>query len=434
MQKQFQSNIIKNQLFNKNSKLLLAISGGVDSVVLAHLLKEGNYEFSLAHCNYKLRGKESDGDEQFCRKLAKELGVSIFVKVFDLKKKKGKINIQSEARELRYSWFNELINQHELDCVLTAHHANDHVETVLINLLRGTGSKGMKGIRARNGKRVRPLLVFTKKEIEAYARKNKLDHRLDKSNLEAKYERNFLRLKVVPLLKELNPSLEKTFIENSFRMGQEYGMAGDYLKSRYKELVTEGKDFVNISKTKLKKEKYIESVLHFLLDDYGFNETQNKNIIDNIMNDGESGKLFHSPTHKLTIGRSELVIVPNNGKKLSETIVRSLSELKKHFSVSEEKKFTLPSQNELFIYGEQLRFPLTIRTYRAGDKFRPFGMKGFKLLSDFLKSEKQNAFEKENCRILVNGNGDIIWVMGLRSDERYRVDPDKKNYLKLSIE
>jgi tRNA(Ile)-lysidine synthase len=436
VQKEFESNIIKNQLFNKNSHLLLAISGGVDSVVLAHLLKSGNYNFSLAHCNYKLRGKDSDTDEQFCRKLAKQLDVSIFVKVFDLGKKttKQKVNIQSEARDLRYGWFNELILEHDFDGVLTAHHANDHVETVLMNMLRGTGIKGMKGIRAKNGKRIRPLLPFTKKEIEACAKKNKLEFRLDKSNLEAKYERNFLRLKVIPLLEELNPSLEKTFNENSFRMTQEAGMAADYLKLRYKELVTEGKDFVNISKAKLRKEKYIESILHFLLDDFGFNETQNKNIIDNILNDGESGKLFYSSSHKLTIGRSELVIIPNSGKKSPDIQIKDLTDLKKIIKVSEEKKFIVPGRSELYLHSEQLRFPLTIRNYRAGDKFKPFGMKGYKLLSDFLKSEKQNAFQKENCKLLVNGNGDIIWVIGLRSDERYRVDPSKKNYLKLSIE
>ncbi|MCE3258580.1 MAG: tRNA(Ile)-lysidine synthase, partial [Bacteroidetes bacterium] len=227
--------------------------------------------------------------------------------------------------------------------------------------------------------------------------------------------------------------LERTFLENSFRMEQEAGMISEYLKSRSKELIAEGKDFVNISKAKLKKEKYIESLLHYLIGEYGFSETQQKNITENILNGGESGKLFYSPTHKLTIGRSELVIVPAAETSSREITIRSLSELKRQFSISEEKKFALPEKNELILDPDQLIFPLTLRNYKTGDKFKPFGMKGFKLLSDFLKDEKQNAFQKENCKLLINGNGDIIWVIGFRSDERYRVNATKKKFLKLKI-
>ena len=436
MLREFESNISKNGLFNKKQPLLLAISGGIDSVVLAHLLKETGFNFSLAHCNFQLRGKESAADEKFCRHLAKTLGVKIYTKVFNTGAyvTRHKTNIQLAARKLRYDWFEALIKEKKGECILTAHHANDVIETVLINLLRGTGIKGLKGIPVTQGKVVRPLLIFTRAQIEAYAKKNGLAFRLDKSNLEDKYERNFMRLNVIPLLKKINPALEETFIRNTANFRQEAGIVNDYIEERSIDLITQTPGMIFINKKNLKHETYLQSVLHNLISGYGFNETQERNILKNIREDALPGKIFSTHSHQLSIDRNDLIIRPIAREISGETTISSLADFKskKQFSAKESRKFSVPKKNELLVNKSRLVFPLTIREKKTGDKFMPFGMKNFKLLSDFFKDQKMNHFEKESCRLLVNGNNEIIWVIGRRSDERYKVDTNDTNLLKLT--
>lgn len=433
----FESHIQKTRLFERNHKLLLAISGGVDSVVLAHLLKQGSYQFSLAHCNFKLRGKDSEADSSFCKALGKKLGVKTFVKTFDVKAycKKHKTTVQVAARNLRYEWFNQLLEKEKLDLILTAHHANDSVETILLNMLRGTGINGIKGIPAKNGTIIRPLLSFSREEIKKYANKQNLKFREDKSNSDDKYDRNFIRLHIIPKLKELNPKLENTFINNSTHFTEEAGIVNDYLESKAADLLIQTHDSVFINKKKLKNEPYSGSVLNYLISGYGFNATQQQNILQNLDNNSISGKLFHSETHRLTIDRNDLVIKLNSGDNSKTLKIKSLTELKQltAFRLNEETRFFIPANNELLLDPVRLIFPLKLRPKQTGDKFKPFGMKGFKLVSDFLKDQKLNAFQKENCRLLVNGNGDIIWVIGYRSDDRYKVDKAARSFLKLKF-
>lgn len=437
MWKEIESNIIKNELFTKKQSLLLAISGGVDSVVLAHLLKEGKYDFALAHCNFKLRGKDSDKDEKFCKELAKESGVKFFSKKFNTKEysAKNKLSIQMAARELRYNWFKKLLKDEKFDRLVTAHHAGDVAETVFINLLRGTGIKGLKGISAKNGNIVRPLLTVSKANIEQYAKNKKIKFRADKSNEEDKYGRNYLRLKVIPLLKKINPGLERTFIKNCSRFSEEAGIVNDYLERRKTELLRREKDFFSIDLATLRTEKYHGTLLNYLLVDFGFNETQQQNILDSVIKNGTEARHFYSPSHKLHIEKSKLVIVPKNETIKSEIKIASLKELKKelHFKISRVKKTGPAKRTELFLSENKLIFPLTIRTRRTGEKFKPFGMAGYKLLSDFLKDIKLSTPEKEKVRLLVNGNEQIIWMIGYRSDERYRVDVKEKKIIKLSL-
>ncbi len=437
MQKKFESNILKNQLFSKQDKLLLAISGGVDSVVLAHLLKRGGFNFSLAHCNFKLRGKDSDADEAFCKALAKSLKVKLHVHTFDVDEycKKNKVSIQMAARQLRYSWFNDLLKKHKLKCLITAHHANDVVETVFINLGRGTGIKGLKGIAEKTETIARPLLVFTKEEIEQFARKEKIAYRLDKSNLEAKYQRNLLRLEIIPKLKKLYPNLEQTFLNNAANFKEESDIINDFLEARSLELVSKKRNLVLIDKSKLKNERYIKTILHYLLEPYGFTLSQVNDIKTNLHKRGESGKLFYTPAFALTIDRDVIIIRPGGNTDIEPVQINSLHELKRSELVkTEEIKGLMPVKiNELIIEKDKLIYPLTIRTKKTGDRFRPFGMKGFKKLSDFLKDQKLNAFEKETCRLLENGNGDIIWVIGHRSDDRYKITSPDQKLLKLTV-
>ncbi len=454
MLQKFKKYIINNNLFNSHHKLLLAISGGADSVALAHLLKEDGFNFELAHCNFKLRGKESDADENFCLSLAKKLNVKIYTEQFDVKKYciANKISIQMAARTLRYTWFLKLLKDKNFDYVLTAHHANDTIETVLINLLRGTGIKGLIGVKEKNGEIIRPLLNFNREEIDAYIKQNKLKFRLDKSNLDDKYERNFLRLNVIPKLKKLNPKIESTFIENSNIFKQEAEIVNDFLREKKSQLVNDKNDLIYINKLKLRAEKHFFSILYFIINPLGYNASQAEDIKINIIENGLVGKIFKSKTHQLTIDRNEIII-----KKIASTglatyafndiKIKTLAEFKKIKIFKVEVFTSTPtstslstrlsvtsevSKNELLIDTKQLIFPLTIRTKKTGDKFKPFGMKGFKLLSNFFKDAKLNVFEKENCKLLVNGNDEIIWVIGYRSDERYRAKLQSKTLLKIS--
>ncbi|MBA2612190.1 MAG: tRNA lysidine(34) synthetase TilS [Bacteroidetes bacterium] len=437
MQKKFESNILKKQLFSKEDKILVAISGGVDSVVLAHLLKKAGFDFALAHCNFKLRAKDSSADENFCKALAKELDVKIFTQQFNTAafSKKNKLSIQMAARKLRYDWFNELTKKNKFDHLVTAHHANDVVETVFINLLRGTGIKGLKGIAEKKGNIVRPLLNFTKEEISTFAKKKKISYRTDKSNRETKYERNFLRLDVIPKLKKLHPNLEQVFLNNVANFKEEAAIVNDFLVEKANQLLSKKGSQIVINKIKLKKEKHLQTLLHFILEPFGFNQSQIKDIKANLLENGETGKFFFTSSFTLTVDREQILIKPLSDK-VSETIkLNTLNELKSSnlIKLDEIKEFKGVENNELVIEKNKLIFPLIIRARKTGDKFRPFGMKGFKLVSDFLKDQKLNAFEKENCRLLENGNGDIIWVIGRRSDDRYKIETKKDKLLKLTL-
>ncbi len=437
VQKKFESNILKNQLFSKKDSLLLALSGGIDSVVLAHLLKSVGFKFALAHCNFNLRGKDSKADEVFCKDLAKQLGVKFYCEHFDTKtySKTNKVSIQMAARELRYAWFNELIKKNKFDRLITAHHANDVIETLFINLCRGTGIKGLKGIPEKTGNIVRPLLNFTKEEINSFAKKEKIKFRLDKSNLEDKYERNFLRLEIIPKLKKLHPALEHTFLNNISNFKAEAEIVNDFLAEKTKQLISEKGEQVLIDKNKLKKEKHLSTILYYILETFGFNASQINDIKINVTEKGEVGKLFFASNFTLTIDRDFIFIKPDVNQNPEAVTIRSFEELKAsaQLKLKELSKFERTNNNELIIEKNKLVFPLNIRAKRTGDKFRPFGMKGFKLISDFLKDQKLNAFEKEKCLILENGNGEIIWVMGYRSDDRYKVTGKENKLLKFTI-
>lgn len=432
----FESHIRKNSLFAKNQRLLLAFSGGLDSTVLVHLLLQCGFKPAIAHCNFQLRGKDSLEDEKFCQQLAKKNNLKFFTKRFDLGKygKETGSNTQLAARNLRYEWFHEIISENNFDFILTAHHAGDIVETVIINLLRGTGINGLKGIPEKNGKLVRPLLPFRKEELEAYAKQHKIRYRTDQSNSENKYERNFIRNKIVPLLRELNPNLEDTFLRNTFHFQQEAGIVKEFLSNKAVDYTTQTHDTLFINRNRLRHERHLESILHHILTGYGFNGTQQRNIAELIRLGEGSGKIFRTSTHILASDRNDLILkeIP---KAEPELVIPDFESLKKlpFFKVRKLAKFSLPKEKEFVVSADKLIFPLVIRSRKTGDRFRPFGMKGSKLLSDYMKEQKMNTFDKENCSILINGNNQIMWLMGFRSDDRYRVKGNEKDLLKLTI-
>jgi tRNA(Ile)-lysidine synthase len=431
--------ILKNGLFTKTDKLLLAFSGGVDSVVLATLLKESSYDFELAHCNFKLRGKESDADEKFCKDFAKKNKLKIHTKQFDTKAfvKNSGSSVQMAARDLRYNWFIELAKKNKYNFILTAHHANDNIETVLINLIRGTGINGLKGIPLKQNLMVRPLLFATKESILAYAKKNKLKYRDDSSNDEVKYKRNYLRHEIIPGLKKLNPALEATFENNIRLFKQSAKVVKLFVKEKRKEMVTEEKNSLKINLKKLLPEESAELLLFEWLSSKGFNASQTEQIFTSLTVKS-SGKLFFSETHKALIDRQFIFIEPIEIKTPEkEFLIKNIKDFKKlpfpvNADVTASKKI-ISGKNIAQIDLSKSVFPLRIRKWKAGDKFMPLGMTGYKKISDFLINQKLNRFEKENIWLLLNKN-EVVWVIGQRLDDRYKIKPGTKKILKLEVQ
>ena len=414
-------------------KILLAISGGIDSVVLAHLCKQANLDFSLAHCNFHLRGEESEEDESFIMDLADALDVQVFVEGFETEAyaEEKKISIQMAARELRYHWFEELRETLQFDYIFTAHHANDNLETVLINLSRGTGLDGLTGIPETNGYIVRPLLTFSREFIKSFAEQSKIRWREDSSNSSSKYLRNKIRNEVIPKLEEINPQLIDSFNNTRKNLLQSSLLVDDYISTIFSRIARE-EDFGYSFRIKmLKTIPNIRAVLYELFRTFGFTEWDD--VFDLL--DAQPGKVVYSKTHRLVKDRENilLTIIPSETKQeysiLEEEEVVMLPMGIFHFeNVEEVKDF---GKNIVFLDKTKLQFPLSIRKWKKGDLFYPFGMKGKKKISKFFKDEKLSLPQKENCWLLCSGE-EIIWVIGHRPDARYAVTKETDTILKLT--
>lgn len=430
------SNHINSNLpFLKGKKLLVAISGGIDSVALTYLLSELDFNISLAHCNFNLREKESDLDEDFVKKLGNKLDIAVFTTQFNTEAfaKENKQSTQIAARSLRYSWFQKLEKKHSFDYVLTAHHADDNLETFLINLTRGSGLDGLTGIPEINGRIVRPLLRFSSKEILTFIKENKIDWREDKSNAQTKYIRNKIRHKVVPILKEINPSLLNTFAKTAEYLKESRHIIEDRIKKVSSEVLTIDKNMMAINIQKLEKLSNPKAYLYQLLKVYNFTEW---NDVYNLLS-AQSGKQVLSKTHTLLKDRKSLVLFKNIYSNNIETIFiqENEPEITKpiHLKIEIVREKSRKNRETIFIDKEKCIFPLQLRKWQNGDFFYPSGMSGKKKLSKYFKDEKFSLLEKLNTWLLCNNNNDIIWIVGHREDSRFEMTAQTNSLFKISL-
>jgi tRNA(Ile)-lysidine synthase len=461
--------IKEEKLFDKSSRILVAVSGGMDSVLLLHLLYEAGFDIAVAHCNFSLRAKESDGDETFVSQLADKLDIPYHVKRFDTvdHAEEKKISIQMAARELRYAWFEEVRIKNGYDVIAVAHHRDDEVETFFINLIRGSGIAGLHGIKAKTGNIVRPLMFSDRQEIEEYVKKNKIKYREDSSNASLKYMRNKLRHQLLPLMKELNPDIEKTVKGEIERLKQLESLFLEMAEEKRKEIVVppaspfvqpcrqseesrfpsrrfapqddagrlEDRQEGSLVKFDIKKILALpqkELFLYELLKPYGFSGDIIATICKSLT--GEAGKLFFSLTHRLVKDRTQLIVSPIAGIETKQDFIvtEGYKELKEpiHLKfnticISKDFDVKIKDRSIAMFDADRLQFPLTIRKWEKGDFFYPFGMRGKKKLSDFFTDNKFSLIDKENTWLLCNGN-DIMWVIGSRTDNRYRITTSTK--------
>lgn len=445
--KQFLSFIEENDLFHrKEDKILLTVSGGVDSVVMAIAFAETGLKFGIAHCNFGLRGAESDGDEAFVKALAEKLEVSFFVKRFDTKLFAGtnKLSTQMAARELRYNWFEEIRKEHNYNYIATAHHKNDVAETILLNLVKGTVLKGLHGIKPRNNTIIRPLLWAEKVEILQFANEQKIKFREDSSNIENKYQRNLIRNEIIPLLKKINPEVVNTLCQNAQPRLQIEEWLGNQAKELfYKLFKKEENGIFKCSVDELKKAGINEAVFYQMLEDFGFSYSQIKDLFRLL--DETEHKRFHSSAYRLIKERNEIIITPLNMEKnqqdteisfliknentIAEFNGRNLS----ISTITPEEIAGLKNPDLAFLDVSKLTFPLKIRRLQKGDYFYPIGMKGKKKLSDYFTDIKLSALEKEKQLLLISGD-DIAWIIGKRIDARFAVTESTRQVLKLAFE
>lgn len=433
MVERFKKYIQTHKLFQKNHTLLVGVSGGLDSVTLCDLLHRAGFNFAVAHCNFGLRGSESDADDIFVESLAQNYNVRHFKRYFNTKKtaEERGVSIQMAARNLRFDWFEKVRAENNFEAVAVATHHDDSIETFFINLLRGTGLKGLTGIQPKKDFIVRPMLFASRSEIEEYARANNYAWREDSSNKDTKYLRNRLRAEVIPELKEISGSLDQTFHETFKNLKQ----ADDFIEAQLSRVLTkivrtEGSQTV-MNLTRLRESENISFLIYRILLPFGFNRDQAEQVTRAIL-EGHPGKHFFSPEHELWIDREEAKIQAGTQiKKGSAQLPAKSANLEKPVKVStfvipveEHEMETDPNRAQLDF--DKLNFPLTIRFPKKGDRFVPLGMKGSKLLSDFFIDVKVPRNKKSQIPV-VESSGQIVWVGGYRISESFKITRDTKN-------
>ena len=471
LQERFFHHLTQFPFFQPKQKQLIAVSGGVDSVVLCDLMFNAGYDFVIAHCNFQLRGDESERDEQFVRNLGEKYGKKVLVKKFETEKyaSENKMSIQIAARELRYDWFKKIVNrqfvidnleeniskiyhspstqnskpQHQnlklkTHYVVTAHHANDNIETILMNLFKGTGISGLHGILPLQGKIFRPLLFVKKEELLNYSKQNDLLFVEDSSNLTDKYTRNFFRHQLFPLLKEVYPSVEDNLVKNINRFIEAEELYKQSVEQHKKKLLEIKGNEVHIPVLKLQKASPVSTITYEIIKDFGFTANQVEDVVNLLQS--ETGKYISSLSYRIIKNRKWLIISPTSTPEASNILIEE-DDKKVVFNGGELKVETIENADSFQIFSDknvaaadlsEITFPLLLRKWKQGDYFYPLGMKKKKKLSRFFIDQKLSKTEKENVWV-VEMNKKIVWIIGHRIDDRFKILPSTKEILRIGF-
>lgn len=439
----FREYIQQYRLFLPKDKLLLAVSGGIDSVVLCELCKQSEFNFSIAHCNFQLRGGESERDELFVKQLGERYKVEVKVKRFETERyaKEKKVSIQVAARELRYYWFNELLTHHSRlttqDYLLTAHHLDDNIETQLMNLFKGTGISGLRGMLPKQGKIIRPLLFAKKEGLLEFAKEYDLKWVEDSSNESDKYSRNYIRHQVLPLIKKIYPETENNLADNFLRFRETEELYKQAIAFHKQKLIEQKRNEFHIPVLKLKKSSPLHTIVYEIVKDFGFHAAQVNEVIELL--DSETGKYIASSSYRIIKNRNWIIIAPL-ATTAAENILIEKENNNIEFAVGslQLKTFAifdspLATNNSIaLLNADEIQFPLLLRKWKQGDYFYPLGMKKKKKLARFFIDLKLSKTEKEKIWVL-EMNKKIIWVIGYRIDERFKVTAKTGNVLKLQF-
>ncbi len=439
VQSYFKNFFIENDINLAEDKYLLAVSGGIDSMVLFDLFLKNNINFSVASCNFQLRGKDSDNDLKFVENICIKNSINFYSTVLDVDKfsTMRKISTQMAARELRYDFFKKILEKHKYSYIVTAHHLDDNIETIIFNFIKSTGYKGLVGIPFNKNKILRPLINTSKEEIEDYAVSNNISWRLDKSNNSNKYSRNKIRNEVIPLLKEINPSLGKSLTESLKRIQKLSHDIKPRIDLFIQKFVDFKDDYINIKKDFIDDIEKYEILLFDFFHDYGFNYSQIENIIKSLK--AKNQKKFISLNYELIIERKSIFIITK------DFLVKTRYESKKienivlpffNLSVKKYKKslFTLnKSNNNAQLDFDKITYPICIRNYKKGEKFLPLGMRKNKKISDFLSDKKINYIIKLRQCVITDSTDSVLWVVGHQISNKFKVDSETKNILEFEI-
>jgi tRNA(Ile)-lysidine synthase len=454
--KSFQQYIKQQHLFQPKDKLLLAVSGGVDSVVLCELCKQAGYDFAIAHCNFQLREQESERDEQFVRTLAEKYEVTFYSKTFDTTtiSEKEKKSIEETARDLRYKWFNEIINDKQIAAgsnsaesnyplpithlILTAHHANDNVETVLMNFFRGTGIKGLHGILPKQNKVIRPLLFATKKQLHAFADDNKLQFVTDYTNAENDFTRNYFRNELIPSIQNIFPEVEENILKNITRFGEAEQLYKQAIALHKSKLLEQKGNEIYIPVLKLQKVQPLTTIIYEIIKHYNFTAHQTEEVV--VLLQSESGKYVQSSSHRIIKNRKWLIISPNQTTTAQNILIEEQDKevvfevgVLQIESAQLISNFKLQTSNKIAQLDlSQIKFPLLLRKWKQGDYFYPLGMQKKKKLSRFFIDQKLSLTQKEKVWV-IESNKKILWVVGMRIDDRFKVTGKTKEVLVISV-
>jgi tRNA(Ile)-lysidine synthase len=431
----FTEYITKNNLLLKDDKVLLTVSGGIDSMVMLHLFTRTSFEIGIAHCNFQLRGMESDEDETFVNRISADHAIPYFLKKFKTKEYAEElgISIQMAARDLRYQWFEEIRQANSYNYIALAHNKNDAIETFFINVTRGTGIKGLTGMKNKQDKIIRPLLFATRREIEEYCSKNNIRYREDSSNISTRYSRNKIRHNIIPEFEEINPGFYRTMSETMERLSEAEKIYSKTIEEKKKEVVFETGEKVLIDISKLNNLNPVATYLFEFLRPYQFPGQIIPDIVEAL--DGLSGKQFLSPTYRLIKDRDHLIITKRGKEEAGRYYIDDYTESLAHpISLLIKRKtrtsgFSIPTSPDIAcIDYEKLNFPLILRKWQKGDYFQPFGMDNIKKISDYFIDIKLSLPEKENTWILTSGIK-IVWIVGKRPDDRFKITDETKEIL-----